>query len=160
MLRVRRRAARSFRLGGEALLGSQSSDVALDVEHEIERAINGFEAEERLGVRHEQSGPLLTALEAWLRDERSRLSRSASVVNPIDDLLRRWDRFTGFLNDGRICLTNNAAERALGGFALGRQSWLFADSERGAARAAAMSTLITSIPTVAIQEAGYVGCRR
>ena len=57
-------------------------------------------------------------------------------------MLKRWDRFAGFLDDGRICLTNNAAERALRGFALGRKSWLFAGSERGADRAAAMATLI------------------
>ena len=56
----------------------------------------------------------------------SRLSRSASVSGPIDYMLNRWDRFARFLVDGRICLTNNAAERALRGFALGRKSWLFA----------------------------------
>ena len=59
-------------------------------------------------------------------------------------MLRRWDRFVRFLDDGRICLTNNAAERALRGFALGRKSWLFAGSERGADRAAVMATLITT----------------
>jgi hypothetical protein len=57
-------------------------------------------------------------------------------------MLKRWDRFAGFLDDGRICLSNNAAERALRGFALGRKSWLFAGSERGADRAAAITTLI------------------
>ena len=72
----------------------------------------------------------------------SRLSRSASVVQPIDYMLKRWDRFARFIEDGRVCLTNNAAERALRGFALGRKSWLFAGSERGADRAAAMTTLI------------------
>jgi hypothetical protein len=116
----------------------------IDALFDIERAINGSSAEERLRVRQEQSRPLVDDLEAWLRGERSRLSRSASVAKPIDYLLRRWDRFTPFLADGRICLTNNAAERALRGFALGRKSWLFAGSERGAARAAAMATLITS----------------
>jgi hypothetical protein len=70
------------------------------------------------------------------------LSRSASVAKPIDYMLRRWDRFTRFIDDGRICFTNDAAERALRGFALGRKSWLFAGSERGADRAAAMATLI------------------
>src|SRR4029078_8044485 len=59
-------------------------------------------------------------------------------------MLRRWDRFARFIDDGRICLTNNAAERALRGFALGRKSWLFAGSERGADRAAIMATLITT----------------
>src|SRR6185295_16302340 len=71
-----------------------------------------------------------------------RLSNSSSVAKPIDYMLRRWDRFAGFIDDGRICLTNNAAERALRGFALGRKSWLFAGSERGADRAAVMVTLI------------------
>ena len=59
-------------------------------------------------------------------------------------MLRRWDGFARFLEDGRICLTNNAAERALRGFALGRKSWLFAGSLRGAERAAAMATLINT----------------
>jgi transposase len=57
-------------------------------------------------------------------------------------MLRRWNRFARFVDDGRIRLTNNAAERALRGFALGRKSWLFAGSERGANRAAVMATLI------------------
>ncbi|MFC0202631.1 transposase domain-containing protein, partial [Paracoccus rhizosphaerae] len=56
----------------------------------------------------------------------------------------RWAAFTEFLDDGRICLTNNAAERALRGIALGRKSWLFAGSERGGDRAAFMYTLIVT----------------
>jgi hypothetical protein len=78
----------------------------------------------------------------WLREQRSRLSSASSIAGPIDYMLRRWDRFIRFLDDGRICLSNNAAERALRGFALGRKSWLFAGSERGADRAAIMATLI------------------
>ena len=93
-------------------------------------------------MRRERSAPHLSTLEAWLRDERGRLSRSASVAEPIDYMLKRWGRFAQFIDDGRICLTNNAAERALRGFALGRKSWLFAGSDRGADRAAAMTTLI------------------
>ncbi|MBB3660978.1 hypothetical protein FHX15_006250 [Rhizobium sp. BK650] len=57
-------------------------------------------------------------------------------------MLKRWEGFTSFLGDGRICLTNNTAERALRGFALGRKSWLFAGSDRGADRAAFMATMI------------------
>ena len=116
----------------------------IDALFDIERAINGLSASERLRVRQEQSAPLLADLKAWLGEERSRLSRSASVAKPIDYLLKRWDRFAAFLGDGRICLSNNSAERALRGFALGRKSWLFAGSERGADRAAFMMTLITS----------------
>ena len=114
----------------------------IDALFDIERSINGLSASERLRVRQEQSAPLLADLKAWLGEERSRLSRSASVAKPIDYLLKRWDRFAAFLDDGRICLSNNSAERALRGFALGRKSWLFAGSERGADRAAFMMTLI------------------
>ena len=56
----------------------------------------------------------------------------------------RWTAFTRFLDDGRVCLTNNAAERALRGVALGRKSWLFAGSERGGNRAAFMYSLIVT----------------
>ena len=57
-------------------------------------------------------------------------------------MLKRWDGFARFLDDGRICLTNNAGERALRPLCLGRRSWLFAGSDRGGVRAAAMYTLI------------------
>lgn len=114
----------------------------IDALFDIEREINGQSAEERLRVRQERSAPLLVALEAWLREQRSRLSNASAVAKPIDYMLRRWGRFARFIDDGRICLTNNAAERALRGFALGRKSWLFAGSERGADRAAVMATLI------------------
>jgi transposase len=114
----------------------------IDALFDIERDINGQSAEERLRMRKEQSAPLVAALAAWLREQRSRLSNASSVAKPIDYMLRRWDRFARFIDDGRICLTNNAAERALRGFALGRKSWLFAGSERGANRAAVMATLI------------------
>ena len=57
-------------------------------------------------------------------------------------MLRRWELFARFLDDGRICLTNNAAERALRGIALGRKSCLFCGSDRGGVRAAVMYTLI------------------
>ena len=104
--------------------------------------INGLSAAERLDVRRLESAPLVADLEAWLRDQRSPLSRSSAVAEPIDYMLRRWPAFARFLDDGRICFSNNAAERALRGFALGRKAWLFAGSDRGAERAAVIATLI------------------
>jgi len=114
----------------------------IDALFDIERTIIGLNDSERLRVRRERSAPIVADLEAWLREERARLSRASSVAKPIDYMLRRWEAFARFLDDGHICLTNNAAERALRGFALGRKSWLFCGSERGAERAAAMATLI------------------
>ncbi|WP_438270392.1 IS66 family transposase [Rhizobium mongolense] len=114
----------------------------IDALFDIERDINGLSVNERSQRRHKDSRPLIDELEAWLRVERAKLSRSSPVTEPIDYMLKRWDGFTAFLSDGRICLTNNAAERALRGFALGRKSWLFAGSDRGADRAAFMATMI------------------
>lgn len=114
----------------------------IDALFDLERAINGLAAAERLAVRQEKSVPLLADLETWLREQRSKLSRSSSVAKPIDYMLKRWSDFARFAEDGRICLTNNAAERALRGLALGRRAWMFAGSDRGADRAAVMYTLI------------------
>jgi transposase len=108
----------------------------------IERGINGAPAEQRLAVRQQRARPLVTALETWMRTERARLSRHADTAKAMDYMLKRWPAFTRFLDDGRICLTNNAAERALRGIAIGRKAWLFAGSDRGGERAAAMFTLI------------------
>jgi hypothetical protein len=101
-------------------------------------------ADERRAVRQDKSKPLLDDMHAWLFHERETLSRSAEVLKPINYMLRRWDDFARFLDDGRICLSNNAAERALRGIALGRRNWTFAGSQRGADRAAVMLTLITT----------------
>ena len=114
----------------------------IDALFDIERTISGESAARRLAVRRERSAPLVAELEAWMRTERAGLSRHAAVARAMDYMLKRWDGFTRFLDDGRICLTNNASERALRGICLGRKSWLFAGSDRGGERAAAMYTLI------------------
>jgi transposase len=114
----------------------------IDPIFDIERDINGLSAEERLAARRLRSAPLVAALEEWMRAERAKLSRHNAVAKAIDYMLTRWPAFARFLDDGRICLTNNAAERALRGLALGRKSWLFAGSACGAERAAIMYTLI------------------
>jgi transposase len=114
----------------------------IDALFAIEREINGGSAEQRLAVRDERSRPLIADLEAWLRGHHARLSAKSKTTRAIDYLLKRWPAFTRFLDDGRICLSNNAAERALRGIALGRRSWTFAGSDEGGRRAAAMYTLI------------------
>jgi transposase len=114
----------------------------IDAIFDIEREINGRPIEERLAARRERVAPLVVDLEGWMRTERAKLSRHSEVGKAMDYMLKRWATFARFLDDGRICLTNNAAERALRGIALGRKSWLFAGSDRGGERAAVMYTLI------------------
>jgi transposase len=116
----------------------------LDALFEIERAINGKTVAERRAVRQEKSKPLLDDMHVWLLRERETLSRSSDVLKPMNYMLSRWDDFARFLDDGRICLSNNAAERALRGVAVGRRNWTFAGSQRGADRCAVMLTMITT----------------
>jgi transposase len=116
--------------------------IRIDAIFDIEREIKGRSADERRVVRRARVAPLVADLEAWMRTERAKLSRHSEVAKAMDYMLKRWNAFSRFLDDGRICLTNNAAERELRGIALGRKSWLFAGSDRGGERAAVMYTLI------------------
>jgi hypothetical protein len=116
----------------------------IDAIFDAERAINRLPAEQRLAVRHEHIAPLVADLGVWMREQRGRLSRHADLAKAMDYMLKRGDAFTRFLTDGRICLTNNAAERELRGVALGRKAWLFAGSDRGGERAAAMYSLVAT----------------
>jgi transposase len=90
----------------------------IDVIFDIEREIVDRSMDERLAVRRERVVPLVTELEVWMRAQRGKLSRHSDVGKAMDYMLKRWDTFTRFLHDGRICLTNNAAERALRGIAM------------------------------------------
>jgi transposase len=108
----------------------------------IERDINGKPAEERLAVRAERAKPLVLELEAWLRVQHARVSPKSETGKAIAYALNQWKALTRFLGDGRICLSNNAAERALRGVAVGRRNWTFAGSDRGGERAAAIYTLV------------------
>jgi transposase len=110
----------------------------------IERDIAGQSPDRRLAVRRERSKPLLDSFETWLRGERKKLSSKGPLAKAIDYTFNHWKAFTRFLDDGRICLSNNAAERALRGIAVGRRNWTFCGSDSGGHRAAVMYTLIES----------------
>ncbi len=108
----------------------------------IERAINGKPPDVRRAVRQERSKPLVAALEGYMREQLDRLSSKNDTAKAIRYMLTRWPSFTRFLDDGRICLSNNAAERALRCVAVGRRNWTFAGSDEGGRRAAAVYSLI------------------
>jgi transposase len=110
----------------------------------IERAINGQPPQERLAARQSASRPLVDDLHAYLREQVAKLARGHDLAKAIQYMLKRWPAFTLFLEDGRVCMSNNAAERSLRGVALGRKSWLFCGSDRGGHRAAAMYSLIVT----------------
>jgi transposase len=114
----------------------------IDALFAIERGINGVTPQQRVCVRNEHSRPLVVELETWLRGQRVKLSSKNDTAKAIDYSLKRWPALTRFLDDGRLCMSNNAAERALRGIAVGRRNWTFAGSDEGGRRAAAIYTLI------------------
>ena len=116
----------------------------IDALFDIEREINGRTAGARQATRQVLSASLVADLHHWLGEHRRKLARGNDVARAIDYLLKRWPAFTRFLSDGRICISNNSAERALRGIALGRKSWLFCGSDRGGQRAAVMYSLIVT----------------
>jgi len=114
----------------------------IDAIFDAERAINGASPEHRRAVRQEHIAPMVTDLLDWMRESCKRMSPKA-----MNSILSHLDSFTRFLHDGRICLSNNAAKRALRGIALGRRAWMFAGSDRGGKRAADLYSLIVTAKT-------------
>lgn len=114
----------------------------MDAIFAAERQIWGRSAGERFAWRQLHIAPLVTQLEAFLRQQYGRLSRKGDLAKAINYMLSRWDSFARFVHDGRICMTNNAAERRVRTVAVGRRNWTFCGSDRGGDRAAAMYTLI------------------
>jgi transposase len=116
----------------------------IDALFAFEREINGLASPRRVDARTEHSRPLVTALESWLREQRARVSKNSDTGKAIEYSLKRWTALTRFLDDGRLCMTNNAAERELRAIAVGRRNWTFAGSDEGGRRAAALYTLIAT----------------
>ena len=110
----------------------------------IERDINALTPPERVRVRQERSRSLVTELQTWLYEQRTKLSSNNDTSKAIHYILSRWDAFTRFLDDGRLCMSKNAAERELRAVAVGRRNWTFAGSDEGGRRAAAIYTIIAT----------------
>jgi transposase len=108
----------------------------------IESEIRGRSPDERQRVRQARAGPQLESLCAWLHDTLATLSKKSELAAAIRYTLSRWPALTRYRDDGRVEIDNNAAERSLRAVALGRKNWLFAGSDDGGERAAAIYSLI------------------
>ena len=110
----------------------------------IEERINGRAPPERLAVRQQDAVPLLAELETFLHKALNQISGKSTLAKAIRYSLSRWTALTRYTTDGRLEMTNNAVERAIRPLALTRKNYLFAGSDSGGIRAAAMYTLIES----------------
>jgi transposase len=108
----------------------------------IEEEIRGRSAEERRAARNERSKPLLESLKKWFEETLGKLSKKSDTTRAIHYALDRWEAVTRYCDDGRLEIDNNAAERSLRAVVLGRKNYLFAGSDAGGDRAAAIYGLI------------------
>lgn len=122
----------------------------------IEEEIRGRSPGERLAVRQARAKPLLDALRRWLERERDKLPRKSETVKAIQYTLGRWPSLARYADDGRIEIDNNAAERALRAVAIGRKNYLFAGSDAGGKRAAAIYSLIGTAKLNGINPQAYL----
>jgi transposase len=130
--------------------------VRIGALYRIEETIRGKLADERRALRQAQSKPLLDSLRQWFEATLSKLSRKSDTTVAIRYALSRWDALTRYIEDGHIEIDNNAAERSLRGVALGRKNYLFAGSDAGGERAAAIYTLIGSAKLNGLDPEAYL----
>lgn len=125
--------------------GSATAREALDHIaglYAVEEDIRGSPPDERRRERQARAGPLLAAFRQWLDATEPKLSRRSDLAIGVRYALARWLALTRYIDDGRLELDNNAAERSLRGVALGRKNWLFAGSNEGGHRAANIYSLV------------------
>lgn len=122
----------------------------------VEAPIRGCPADERVSVRQAHSRALVDELHAWLQDALAQVSAKSALAKAIGYAATRWTALTRYLDDGRIEMDNNAAERAIRGIALGRKNWLFAGSHAGGERAAAVYSLIETAKLGGVNPQAYL----
>jgi transposase len=122
----------------------------------IEKEVRGRSPDERREARRSRSRPLLEAMHTWLKATLSKLSRKSELAKAITYALERWTALMVFVDDGRVEMDNNAAERALRTVAIGRKNYLFAGSDAGGERAAAVYSLLGSAKLNGIDPEAYM----
>ena len=122
----------------------------------IEGEINGMHAEQRFAARQARSKPLLSALETWYHEQRRRVSGKIALGKALQYALSRWPELSRFIDDGRLSIDNNLAERLLRGIAISRKNFLFLGSDTGGERAAILLTLIESAKLNGLDPEAYL----
>jgi hypothetical protein len=122
----------------------------------VEAAIRGLAPEERRQRRQAQSKQIAAELKSWAEETKPKLSARSELAAAFRYMLSRWLALIRCFDDGRLALDNNPAERALRGVALGRKNYLFAGSDRGGERAAAMYSLIETAKLNGIDPEAYL----
>ncbi len=124
--------------------------------YDIEREITGHPADLRKAVRQEKSKPKVEAFRAWAERQLTRIPGKGDLAKAFRYGLSRWTSFTLFLEDGRVAIDNNAAERALRPIGVGRRNWLFAGSDAGGETLARAMTVIETAKMNGLDPQAYL----
>jgi len=123
---------------------------------EIEARINGQALERRLAVRQAEAVPLLTELKDFMDKVLNQISGAGTLAKAIRYATSRWSALTRYTTDGRLEMTNNAAERAIRPLAMTRKNFVFLGSDAGGDRAAAMFTILESCKMLGLNPEAYL----
>lgn len=139
-----------------------ASPIALDALERIaalfaiESSIRGRPPEQRVAARKQHARPLLEQLKAFLDTSLSRVSGKSALAQAIRYTLSRWQALTRYVTDGRLEMSNNAAERAMRPPVLGRKNYLFCGSDAGGQRAACIYTILETAKMCDINPQAYL----
>ncbi len=139
--------------------GSAIAKEAIDrigAVYDIEREITGTSAENRHAVRQKESKPKVVAFKAWAEDQLGRIFGKGDLAKAFRYALKRWPSFTLFLDDGRVAIDNNVAERAIKPVVIGRKNWMFAGRDSGGETLAAAMTIIETAKMNGLNPQAYL----
>lgn len=150
-----RRKFFDIHIGGNAPLATEAVR-RIGLLYDVERTIRGHPPDERARARGQQATPVLQDLHAWLTATLARVPGRGDLAGAIRYALSRWTALTRYRDDGRLAIDNNTAERAIKPVVLGRKNWLFAGSNAGGTRAAAIASLLETARMNGIDPEAYL----
>ncbi len=124
--------------------------------YDIERDVKGLPADERHAVRQQKTKPKVDAFHAWAEAQLTRIPGKGDLAKAFRYGLSRWPSFTLFLEDGRVAIDNNAAERGMRPIGVGRRNWLFAGSDIGGETLARAMTIIETAKMNGLNPQAYL----
>jgi transposase len=124
--------------------------------YDVEREINGLSTDERLAIRQQKTKPKVDAFHAWAEAQLTRIPGKSDLAKAFRYGLSRWSSFTLFLEDGRVAIDNNAAERGMRPIGVGRRNWLFAGSDTGGETLARAMTIIETAKMNGLDPQAYL----
>jgi hypothetical protein len=150
-----RRSFYDLHITGQAPLATEAVRRISEL-YVVEEGIRGRDPAERARQRQARAGPLLESMRAWFNATLTRISGRSDLARAIRYALSRWEALTRYVADGRLEVDNNPVERAIRPLALGRKNWLFAGSDAGGHRAAAIASLVATAKLNGLDPEAYL----